>query len=155
MDLCYRNIKEYNITCRANPPLGFADHNIISLLPLYTPILKRHKPQSVNHWSEDATALLPGSLACTDWEIFEDKLEERVLTITDYINFCISTTIPIRTCKRYPNSKPWIKHHVNHSFREKCKAFKQQDWASLQTISCQNKNDIITAKLNCKQKLEQ
>ena len=39
LDLCYGNINNA-YTSRAHPPLGFADHNVITLLPLYRQALK-------------------------------------------------------------------------------------------------------------------
>ena len=156
LDLCYGNITDAYIS-QARPPLGFSDHNVVFLLPHYKPVLKRHKPQncSINQWSEGAITQLQGSLACTDWDIFDGNLDERVSVITDYIKFCISTTIPVKTFKKYPNSKPWITHHINHRLKEKQEAFQQQDWVSLKIISRQVKNDIIMAKLKYKEKLEQ
>ncbi|CAK6977839.1 RNA-directed DNA polymerase from mobile element jockey [Scomber scombrus] len=111
---------------------------------------------SIHQWSEDSTAQLRGSLACTDWDIFSGgSLNERVEVITDYIKFCISSTIQIKAIKKYPNSKPWITPHIFHSLREKQNAFPQQDWTSLKSITQQIKNDIFKAKLRYKEKLEQ
>ncbi|CAJ1071423.1 RNA-directed DNA polymerase from mobile element jockey [Xyrichtys novacula] len=99
LDLCYGNIDDA-FTVRAHPPLGgsgvSSDHNIVFLLPHYKPELKRSRPQShcAPQWSEDAIAQLQGSLACTDWDVFQGDLDERVSVITDYIKFCVSTTIP-------------------------------------------------------------
>lgn len=100
----------------------------------------RHLPVSTVQTNTEGGhhLMITGLSGCTDWDVFEGNLEERVSTITDYINSCISTTIPVRTCKRYSNSKPWITHHINHSFKEKRKAFKRQDWASLRTIKQHN-----------------
>ncbi|KAG1954049.1 hypothetical protein F2P79_009424 [Pimephales promelas] len=84
LDLCYGNVADA-FTARAFPPLGFSDHNAIFLLPRYKPKLKRIKPttHSVTLWSEGAIEQLQGSLACTDWDIFQGTLDERVSTITD------------------------------------------------------------------------
>ncbi|CAK6982226.1 RNA-directed DNA polymerase from mobile element jockey, partial [Scomber scombrus] len=86
--------------------------------------LKRPQPQihSVHQWLEDSTAQLQGSL------------NERVEVITDYIKFCISSTILVKAIKKYLNSKPWITPHIIHSLREKQNAFQQQDWISLKSI---------------------
>lgn len=46
-----------------------------------------------NQWSEDAIARLQGSLACTDWDVFEGSLEERVSVITDYIHLSTSLSV--------------------------------------------------------------
>ncbi len=41
---------------KANPLLGFADHNVVHLIPHYKLKLKLHKPQiySAMRWSEDS-----------------------------------------------------------------------------------------------------
>lgn len=155
LDKCYGNITNA-FRCRSYPPLGLADHNIISLLPLYKQELKHHKPQcySALQWSEDAITQLQGSLACTEWDIFDRDLSDRVSIITDYINFCISTTIPIKTIKKYPNSKPWITSHIKQCLKEKHQAFKSKDWVSLKMANRNIRNEIFKAKLKYKNKLE-
>ena len=64
-------------------------------------MLKRHKPTTYSdfQWLEDTTAALQGSLACTDWSIFDE-------VISDYIKFCMTTTIPVTTVKKCPTSRP-------------------------------------------------
>ena len=107
LDICYGNITDAYIS-RAHPPLGFSDHNVVSLLPHYRQVLKRHKPQtySVSQWSEDATTRLQGSFACTDCDIFDGNLDESVSVITDYIKFCITTTIPVRPSRNIQTPNP-------------------------------------------------
>lgn len=96
LDLCYGNISNA-YRAQAQPPLGSADHNIVCLLPQYMQLLKRYKPKtySVNHWSEEAIASLQGSLACTDWSVFEDNLNNRVEVITTikYFKYSDDTAI--------------------------------------------------------------
>ena len=106
LDLCYGNNSEAFRT-NSYPPLGLADHNVICLLPLYKQVLKRLHPQSYSapQWSEDSTAQLQGSLACTDWTIFDGDLNSKVTAISDYINFCIHTTIPVKAIKKIPQLK--------------------------------------------------
>lgn len=77
------------------------------------------------------------------------------MVITDYIKFCISTTIPVKHIKKYPNSKPWITPHIIHSLRGKQKAFQQKDWVSLKIKTREIKTEIFKAKLRYKEKLEQ
>lgn len=100
-------------------------------------------------------AQLQGSLACTDWDIFQGSLDEKVTLITDYINFCIHSTIPVKNVTKYPNSKPWITPHIKHSLKENQNAFKQKDWATLKILNRQTKNDIIKAKMQYRDRLEQ
>lgn len=142
LDMCYGNITDA-FCVRSYPPLGLADHNIICLLLLYRQQLKRHKPQcySAPQWSEGAIAQLQGSLACTDWSIFDGSLNERVSVISDYIKVCINTCIPIKTTKKYPNSKPWITSQIRQSLKEKHTAFRLKEWERLKLANRKIKND--------------
>ncbi len=156
LDLCYGSIPDaYTSRCQA--PLGYCDHNIIILFPVYTTELKWYKPKTYStlQWSEGSITCLQGSLACTDWDVFSNgSLNERPSVITDYIKFCISTMVPVKVFKKYPNSKPWITPHIMHSFKKKQLAFQQQDWVSLKLITRQIENEIYKAKLRYKEKLE-
>ena len=54
---------------------------------------------------------LQGSLACTDCGVFahdSENLNGHASVITDYITFCMDSTIPMKTVTVHPNSKPWI-----------------------------------------------
>ncbi|KAK0139949.1 hypothetical protein N1851_023110 [Merluccius polli] len=155
LDLCYGNITDA-FRARSYPPLGLADHNVICLLPLYRQELKRHKPQchSAPQWSEDGIIQLQGSLACTDWDTFGGDLDDRVSVITDYIKFCIHTTIPSKIIRIYPNSKPWITPQIKQSLKEKHKSFRHKDWASLKATNRNIRNEVFKAKLDYKNKLE-
>ncbi len=159
LDLCYWNINDA-YSARVQSPLGSADHNIVFLLPQYRQRLKREKPAtySINQWSKDATARLQGSLACTDWSIFGGDLNVRTEIITDYIKFCMATTIPVVTVKKYPNSRPWMTHQIKLKLREKQQEFHRKYWLTLRDINRSVKNDIKKANtlyLAYKDKLEQ
>ncbi len=113
------------------------------------------RPTAPPQWSEGSITCSQGSLACTDWDVFSDgSLNERPSVITDYIKFCISTTVPVKVFKKCPKSKPWITPHIMHSFKKKQLAFQQQDRVSLKLITRQIKNEIYKAKLRYKEKLE-
>jgi len=53
-------------------------------------------------------------------------MDRRVSTITDYINFCRDTVIPVRTVWCYPNNKPWITSDIK-DLNQKKRAFKNGD----------------------------
>jgi hypothetical protein len=123
IDLCYGNIPSA-YSARAHPPLGRADHNVINLIPAYRQLLKRVKPTKVKvrQWTQDATMQLQGSLACTDWGVFAPdsvNLNEHASIITDYITFCMDSTIPMKTVTVYPNSKPWITSDIKNTLKKK------------------------------------
>lgn len=153
--MCYGNIPD-TFRVFSYPPLGLTDHNVICLLPLYRQELKRHKPQcySAPQWSEDAISHLQGSLACTDWSVFDGDLNDRVSVITNNINFCINISIPVKTMKNYPNTKPWITQQLRQSLKEKHKAFRLKNWEGLKLANRKIKNEVYRAKLKFKDKLE-
>lgn len=111
LDLCYGNVNNAH-SASVRPPLDSSDHNIIFLLPQYTQTLKRYRPNTycAFQWSEDITATLHGSLACTDWSVFdEDNLNMKIEVISDYIKFCMTTTIPAIAVK---NSRLWMTSQI-------------------------------------------
>ena len=64
---------------------------------------------------------LQGSLACTDWGVFAPdsvNLNEHASFITDYVTFCVDSTIPMQTVTVYPNSKPWITSDIKTRLRK-------------------------------------
>ena len=90
-----------------------SDHNMVYLAPTYVMKLKASKPtiRTTRSWNDEARDQLSGSLACTDWEVFFNDcndLNTITSTVTDYINFCVDTLVPVKTCKFYPNNKPWV-----------------------------------------------
>jgi hypothetical protein len=49
------------------------------------------------------------------WEVFEDRssdLDELTEVISDYVNFCVESVVPPKTCKIFPNNKPWVSKHL-------------------------------------------
>lgn len=99
----------------------------------------RHRP----------TTRLPGL-----HRVFDGDLNDRVSVITDYIKFCIGTTIPSKSIKIYPNSKLWITSQIKQSLKEKHKSFRHKDWASLKATNRNIRNEVFKAKLDYKNKLE-
>ncbi|KAI3355866.1 hypothetical protein L3Q82_004418 [Scortum barcoo] len=54
-----------------SPLLGRSDHNLVRLLPVYTPMVKRQPPNKrrVKQWSEKARDALRDNFDTTDWEV--------------------------------------------------------------------------------------
>ena len=63
------------------------------------------------------------------------NLDERVSVITDYIKFRISTTIPDKTFKKYPDSKCLITNHNNYGFKGKTVSLLTAGLGSFQKLS--------------------
>ncbi|KAI3367289.1 hypothetical protein L3Q82_008332 [Scortum barcoo] len=84
------------------PPLGHSDHNLVHLCPVYTPMVKRQPPNKrrVKQWSEEASDALRDCFDTTDWEVLcgphEQDIDSLTDCITDYINFCVETTVPTK-----------------------------------------------------------
>ncbi len=125
--------------------LGHSDHNVVFLLPHYKSELKPIKPHihSATLWSEDAITQPQGSVACTNLDIFQGGLDHKVSLITDYIKFCIFSTIPTRAFRRFPDSKPWITSHIKSSLKGKHMAFQHKNWTAVNLLNRQIRNDII------------
>ena len=54
---------------------------------------------------------LQGCIDCTMSEVFEDSssdLEELTDVISDYVNICVESVVTTKTCKIFPNNKPWV-----------------------------------------------
>ena len=148
IDLCYGNIPSA-YSARAHPPL---DHNVISLIP---ELLKRVKPTKVNvrQWTQDATMQLQGFMACTDWGVLAPdsvNLNEHAFIITDYITFCMDSTIPMKTVTVYPNSNPWITSDIKKNTLKK----KQIAYRTMKNAHRQLQTEISQAKQRYREKVD-
>ncbi len=137
IDLCYGNIKRaYKAV--AKPPIGTSDHNAVHLIPAYKQTLKIQKPteKTVKVWTEEALDQLKGCFECTQWETFEqtDNLDEFSTVVTDYINYCVDTIIPVKQIKIFPNNKPWITKEMKSVLNEKKRAFRNGDRIEVKVI---------------------
>ncbi|XP_049435499.1 uncharacterized protein LOC125890744 [Epinephelus fuscoguttatus] len=113
LDLLYANAKDA-YSCSPLPPLGRSDHNLVHLNPCYVPLVKSQPAtmRTVRRWSEETYETLQGCFGVTDWQALCEPHGEDIdgLTecITDYISFCVDSTVPTRTVHCYPNNKPWV-----------------------------------------------
>jgi len=57
----------------------------------------------------------------------DTDMDRRVSAITDYINFCRDTVIPVRTVRCYPNNNPWITSDIKDLMNQKKRAFHNGD----------------------------
>jgi len=62
--------------------------------------------------------------------------------------------IPVKTVRRYPNSKPWITAKIKQCLKEKHEAFREKNWVSLNMANRNIKNEIFRGKLKYKERLE-
>ena len=48
----------------------------------------------------------------TDWEVLYsphgEDVDSMTTCVTDYINFCVNNTVPVKRVRCFPNNKPWV-----------------------------------------------
>ena len=96
---------------------------------------------------------LQGSLACTDWGVFAPdsvNLNEHASIITDYITFCVDSTIPMKTVTVYPNSKPWITSDIKNTLKNKQIAYRSKEIHTMKkrTQTATNRNLASKTKVS-------
>ncbi|KAI4894307.1 hypothetical protein NFI96_005585 [Prochilodus magdalenae] len=136
LDLLYANVKDA-YSCSPLPPLGGSDHNLVNISSKYVP--------------QDC-------FETTDWTALYEPHGEDIdgLTecITDYINFCVDSTVPTRTVKCYPNNKPWVTKDIKALLNKKKRAFRAGDREEVRTTQRELKRTIREAKDGYRRKLE-
>ena len=96
-------------------------------------------------------------LACTDWGVFAPdsvNLNEHASIITDYITFCMDSTIPMKTVTVYPNSKPWITSDIKNTLKNKQIAYRSKDTHTMKNAHRQLQTEISQAKQRYREKVE-
>ncbi len=73
---------------------------------------------------------LRSALEITDWDVLcehRDDIDSMGDCVTEYINFCVDTTIPTTEVRCFPNNKPWITRDLKALLNKKKRAFKWGD----------------------------
>ena len=158
LDLCYTNVKAaYRSFSIQN--LGQSDHNLVLLEPSYRPIVQRQKPQIINtqQWTSEGLEKLQASLDITDWTVFItacNSVDELTVTVSDYIKFCVSNSIPSKKVKLFPNNKPWITPEIKTLLNKKKQLFGQNNKDQLKELQKTIDLAIQDQKRTYKQKIE-
>ncbi|XP_063072731.1 uncharacterized protein LOC134463464 [Engraulis encrasicolus] len=157
IDLLYANVKDaYSAT--PLPPLGFSDHNLIHLQPLYIPKVQRLPvtTHTFRVWSPETEEALRDCFETTDWSLLQgsDDLEEATACTTDYINFCMDIVVPTKTIRCYPNNKPWVTRDVKQLLNRKKKLFKENNLTELRSVQRELKSRMKEAKVAYGKKVE-
>lgn len=140
--------------------MGHGDHNCVYLLPTYKTVLKREKVTSkdIKIWTEDSVQCLQECFECTNWNMFVDAcdgdLDELADVTCSYAAFCRDMIITSKKVKMYPNNKPWVTKSVKSSIQAKKLAFKQGTALEIQSATKDMTIEILRAKQNYKEKLE-
>ncbi len=159
LDLLYANVKDA-YSSSPLPPLGRSDHNLVHLSPSYVPLVKSQPAttRTVRRWSEEAYETLQGCFEVTDWQALYEPNGEDIdgLTecITDYINFCVDSIVPVETIHCYPNNKPWVTKDIKAILNDKKRAFRDGNKEEVRTIQRHLKRKIREAKEEYRRKLE-
>jgi hypothetical protein len=157
LDLFYSNVKD-GYRADKLPPLGLSDHCLTQFLPKYTPLVKRQPPtiKTVHDWSPEPCENLKECFACTDWDVFTDceDLDECATTVSDFINFCVDTVIPVKEVRCYANNKPWVTKEIKDVLNRKKAAFASGNRDELKAVQKELKRVIREGKEKYKEKLE-
>ncbi|XP_049889973.1 uncharacterized protein LOC126383492 [Epinephelus moara] len=143
------------------PPLGRADHNLAHLLPVYRPLVQREPAttRTVKRWSEEAEEALKDCFETTVWEVLSDSHGEDIDSMTscttDYINFCVVSTVPTRTVRCFSNTKPWITPDLKALLKEKRRAFNSGNKEELKAVQKELRRNIRRGKEGYKKKMEE
>ncbi len=138
LDLFYCSVKDAYVSGQM-PPLGRSDHNLVSLVPKYRPLVQRVPPQlrSVQKWSADAWDALIGCFECTDWTVFVNtasNVSELADTVCCYVHFCAESVVARKTVKVFSNNKPWVTKQVREVLNRKKQAFREGDRDQLKGV---------------------
>lgn len=81
-------------------------------------------------------------------------MDELTDVVCSYAVFCRDMLIPCKRVKIYPNNKPWVTKSVKSSIRKKTLAFQQGEASGVHTATKELKAEILKAKQNYKDTLE-
>lgn len=160
LDLLYANVKEA-YSCTAIPPLGRSDHNLVYLQPTYLPLVKRQPAtvRIVREWSKEASAALQDCMETTDWEVLCEPhgvdIDNLTDCVTEYINFCVDCTVPVKSIRCFPNNKPWVTKDIKALLNEKKKAFRLGDKEAAKEVQRRLTAKLKEGKDRYRKKLEQ
>jgi hypothetical protein len=130
LDKCYVSIKTDSYKCNRLPPIGISDHDSVLLIPMYTPVSKSTPTFTTKQiWSAENIEKLIDCVEDTDWPVLlsdTDDVSTQTSVFTSYLNFCISTCIPIVKIKER-NDKPWMNGKIRRLVADRCRAIKIND----------------------------
>ncbi|KAI3362151.1 hypothetical protein L3Q82_012478 [Scortum barcoo] len=92
------------------------------------------------------------------WEVLcgphEQDTDSLTDCITDYINFCVETTVPTRRVRCFSNNKPWVTPDLRALLLEKKRAFQSGDRDELRRLQRDLKWKIKECKASYRRKME-
>ncbi|KAI3370023.1 hypothetical protein L3Q82_024817 [Scortum barcoo] len=116
------------------------------------------RQRRVKQWSEEARDALRDCFDTTDWEVLcgphEQDIDSLTDCITDYINFCVETTVPTKRVRCFSNNKPWVTPDLRALLQEKRRAFQSGDRDELRRVQRDLKRKIKECKASYRRKME-
>lgn len=98
---------------------------------------------------------LQGCFDCTMWEVFDSPdINDRVVVVSDYVNFCVDSVLPTKTFKVHSNDKPWLTRELKKLIIQKRKAHRNQDEHARRELQREIKRQLVLDKHKYKLKLE-
>ena len=98
---------------------------------------------------------------CTDLTVLLETqdnnnmdVDKQVDILTEYINFCRDTVVPVKTVRCYPNNKPWVNSTIKQLLNQKKLAFKEGNKERLREVQHELKGALRRAKVDYKTKVE-
>uniref|UniRef100_A0A3B4TE14 Reverse transcriptase domain-containing protein n=1 Tax=Seriola dumerili TaxID=41447 RepID=A0A3B4TE14_SERDU len=147
------------------PHLGQSDHLSLFLLPKYSPLIKRVKPQVriVKVWPEGADLALQQRFEHTDWSVFATQatldshtdIDTYASSVLDYINTSINSVTTSKRITTFPNQKPWMNREVRLLLRARDAAFRSGDALAYRSSRADLKRGIKEAKHSYKLRIEE
>ncbi|XP_060767470.1 uncharacterized protein LOC132874966 [Neoarius graeffei] len=112
----------------------------------------------VRSWSEETSMALRDCFDTMDWAVLcephGDDIDSLTTCITDYINFCVENTVPVRKVRCFPNNKPWVTSELKALLNKK-RVFKSGNKEEMRRVQRELKRGIRRGKDSYRRKLEE
>lgn len=119
--------------------------------------MQKDKKKTLKNWTDTSIGELQCCFKLTNWDLFlSDSLDlnDQVLVVTSYINFCVESIIPTKSLTLFPNNKPWVTKKLKNVLNIKKIIFLSWSNEEKKIINKEVKRTIRCAKLNYKNKIE-
>ncbi len=129
------------------------------IISAYSPVVRRVERQkkTFKNWTDTSIGELQSCFELTNWDLFlSDSLDlnDQVIVVSSYINFCVELIIPTKSLTVFPNNKPWVTKELKNILNNEEKSiFVRVQWGE-KKINKEVKRTIRCAKLNYKNKIE-
>lgn len=94
--------------------------------------------QSVSKWSPEVEETIRDCFDTTAWSVLLEShgedIEGVTQCLTEYMNFCMDTVVPVRTVSCFPNNKPWVTSEVKAVLNKNKKAFKNRNHEEMRQV---------------------